>query len=180
MNCKTPHVVLVAESSSDGDAGNWQFQLNTTGGEPQLEANDQEEGITGERLELFCVLRGLEALEQPTRVTLVTKSRYVNRMLAYGLDDWRENDWCWEHYGRWVPIKHRDLWQRVDGALKYHSVKCRTWRVDSAHSPSPPSHSPASASPRPKLLNRAKELVTSGAERIRASSALSGPLAAAG
>jgi hypothetical protein len=32
-----------------------------------------------------------------------------------------------------VPIKNRDLWQRVDRALEFHHVECRTWRIDRAH-----------------------------------------------
>ena len=75
---------------------------------------------------------GLEALEQPSRVTLITASKYVSRGLADGLQDWRENDWQWENHGAMVPIKNRDLWQRLDRALAFHRLECRAWRVDSA------------------------------------------------
>ena len=44
-----------------------------------------------------------------------------------GLPEWRANDWQWEHFGEMVPVKNRDLWQRVDRALGYHELKCRTW-----------------------------------------------------
>ena len=75
---------------------------------------------------------GLEALEQPSRVTLVTSSRYVSRGLRFGLEEWRSNGWRWERDGRPVPIKNGDLWQRVDWALKFHRVRCRSWRIDAA------------------------------------------------
>jgi hypothetical protein len=33
-----------------------------------------------------------------------------------------------------VPVKNRDLWQRVDHALKFHKVDVRTnWRFDAPH-----------------------------------------------
>ena len=43
------------------------------------------------------------------------------------------NDWQWEHYGEMVPVKNRDLWQRVDRALRFHQLECRTWRFDLPH-----------------------------------------------
>ena len=88
-----------------------------------------------DRLELLAVVRGLEALDQPSRVTLVTRSRYVSRGLRFGIREWRENDWKWEHYGDYQPINNSDLWQRVDHAMTYHKVECRTWRFDSSHIP---------------------------------------------
>ena len=50
-----------------------------------LEAADDEAEATPERLELLAVVRGLEALDQPSRVTLVTGSRFLcwGRTLAY-------------------------------------------------------------------------------------------------
>jgi RNase H-like protein len=66
-------------------------------------------------------------------VTLVTPSKYVNRGLAQGLPEWRHNGWQWEHFGEMVPVKNRDLWQRVDRALDYHQVQCRSWRFDLPH-----------------------------------------------
>jgi hypothetical protein len=33
-----------------------------------------------------------------------------------------------------VPVKNRDLWQRIDRALHFHQVQCRSWRFDLPHS----------------------------------------------
>ena len=89
-----------------------------------IEAHEREpdQSTWGERLELLSVVRGLEALDQPARVTLITSSRYVRLGLRYGLEEWRRNRWCWEHFGKLVPIKNQDLWQRVDRAL--HITRC--------------------------------------------------------
>ena len=110
----------------------------------------------GERLELLAVVRGLEALEQPSRVTLVTPSKYVNRGLTYGLAEWRANDWQWEHFGEMVPVKNRDLWQRVDRALAYHQLECRTWRFDLPHAaPDSSAHGHAAARSTARRARRA-------------------------
>ncbi len=133
MKVATPHYLLFSESCRQDEQGQWRFVLQSDDGAKQLEATDTEPDVGGDRLELLAVVRGLEALEQPSRVTLVTPSKYVNRGLAFGLEDWRENNWEWEHYGEMVPVKNRDLWQRVDRALQFHELECRVWRFDPPH-----------------------------------------------
>lgn len=105
--------------------GRWRFVLQTPEGETLLDAEDEEEGDSRERLELLAIVRGLEALDQPSQVTLITHSHAISRGLREGLAQWRENDWQWERFGSLTPIKNRDLWQRVDQALSIHQVKCR-------------------------------------------------------
>ena len=133
MKVAAPHYLLFSESCRKSSQGQWRFVLQSIDGGDQLEAADAEPNAKGERLELLAVVRGLEALEQPSRVTLVTPSKYVNRGLTYGMEEWRANDWQWEHFGEMVPVKNRDLWQRVDRALVYHRLECRTWRFDLPH-----------------------------------------------
>jgi hypothetical protein len=37
-------------------------------------------------------------------------------------------------------VKHADLWQRVDQALTFHEVQCRTLRTDAANATPPAPH----------------------------------------
>jgi len=119
-----PHFLLTASGSPTCGRGHWQFALEGCG-RKRLEVEDFEPFTQGQRLELFAVIRGLEALEQPSQVTLLTASTYVKRGIIYGLDDWRASGWCWESHGKMVPVKNGDLWQRLDRALQVHSVECR-------------------------------------------------------
>lgn len=105
--------------------GRWRFVLEDIVTGTKAEASDCEPSDHLDRVSLLAVTRGLEALEQPSRVTLITTSRYVARGLQYGLVEWRENDYCWEHFGAIQPIRNADLWRRVDVALKFHEVQCR-------------------------------------------------------
>ena len=57
--------------------------------------------------------------------------------VRYGLPEWRDNDWRWDLFGEMVPVKNRDLWQRIDRAMEIHQVECRTWRVDWPHASVP-------------------------------------------
>jgi ribonuclease HI len=130
MSIPAPHFLLFSDTNGRQQDGHWRFLLKSADGSAELEAADAEPETQGERLELLAVVRGLEALEQPSRVTLVTPSKYVHRGLLYGLEEWRTNGWSWEHFGQMVPVKNSDLWQRLDNALAYHDLEFRPWRFD--------------------------------------------------
>ena len=109
MSVACPHYVLFSESTENTPADNsrrgcWRFVLKQVDGSAKLEAIDVEPEAGRERLGLLAVVRGLEALDQPSKVTLVTPSRYVVGGWSYGLREWRENGWQWEYYGKLVPV----------------------------------------------------------------------------
>jgi ribonuclease HI len=114
------------------ERGRWRFVLENIETGERIEAGDTETVSHPDRTALLAVMRGLEALEQPSRVTLITTNRYVARGLQYGLVEWRENDYCWEHFGSVQPVRNADLWRRIDGALRYHEVLCRWMAEDAA------------------------------------------------
>jgi ribonuclease HI len=132
MTAPLAHYLLFSEAALDSpQGGTWRFVLEPMGDGESFSASDSEEVECAERLELLAVVRGLEALDRPAKVTLVTKSRYVSRGLKRGLADWRTNGWHWERFGRVVPVRDHDLWRRVDRALHFHQVDCRLWQFAS-------------------------------------------------
>jgi ribonuclease HI len=135
MSAAPPHYLLFSHSNEAVEPGRWRFALRAEDGSVGVVASDVEPEARGERLQLLSVVRGLESLDQPARVTLLTPSAYIREGIQYGLSEWRANGWRWECFGEMVPVKHRDLWQRVDRALGFHRVECRNWRVDPPHGP---------------------------------------------
>jgi ribonuclease HI len=133
MNAAKPHYVLFSETSRHDESGRWRFLLRSSERNDSLEASDTEPSIRGERLELLTVVRALEALDQPSQVTLMTSDPYVRQGIRFGLPDWRANGWQWEYFGKMVPIKHGDLWQRMDQAMRFHQVEFCKWRIDGPH-----------------------------------------------
>jgi ribonuclease HI len=121
-------VQLTAESGGQKRPGWWRFRMSDPEMAEPLEIDDIEPNTQGERLELLCVLRALEALEGPRQVTLFTASNYVREGIRYGLEDWRRDDWQWESFGEMVPVRNDDLWRRIDRTLKFHEVHCRPLR----------------------------------------------------
>ena len=131
MQATIDHYLLYTEAARTYDsAPRWKFILQTVGGDEQFSAADSELNSRTSRLELLAVVRGLEAIDRPSRVTLLTGSRYVSRGIRRQLNQWREDGWQWERFGEMVPIRDRDLWQRVDHALQYHEVECCDWQAD--------------------------------------------------
>lgn len=131
---RPPHFLLFAEARKRGAVGEWRFVLQAADGSECVEAEDREPLARSNRLELLALVRGLEALDQPSRVSLLTRSQYIERGLSLGLEDWRKNGWSWEYFGQLKPVKNRDLWQRVDRALGFHSLELSGRRFDPPHS----------------------------------------------
>lgn len=133
MQAISPHYLLFSEVTGGPNSttgcfrGQWRFVLEAIEGGRRVVAQDAEPGTKESRLELLAVVRGLEALDGPTHVTLITRSQYVSRGLRCGMGEWRQDNWHWERFGHWVPIRDHDLWQRVDRALRFHHVDCRVW-----------------------------------------------------
>lgn len=144
MNPGKPHYLLDLRTEGEEGPGRWRFSLRRSDAPEQIEAQDVEPQLRGERLELLTLIRALESLDQPARVSLVGGSRSLHRGILYGLPDWRESGWCWEYFGQMVPIKNGDLWQRLDRALQFHRIECRHWRLDPPHTHQPqPADAPA-------------------------------------
>jgi ribonuclease HI len=129
MSVPAPHFRLLSQAvpcaRSQSAAGRWRFVLQTAAGETCLEAEDEESESSAERLQLLAIVRGLESLDEPSRVTLVSAGRSISRAFSFGLDQWRESDWQWERYGQRTPVKNEDLWRRIDRAMAIHEVRCQ-------------------------------------------------------
>lgn len=115
-------LLVVSAQSTTLDDGRWQFAIETAAGEPILEAEDSERGDLN-RLTLLAAVRGLEAIDGPSGVTLLSHNRYLIRSLTDSLPRWRRSDFVWDHFGRRVEVQHADLWRRIDHALGIHEVQ---------------------------------------------------------
>ena len=124
---KTISYRLYCESSAT-KPGYWRFLLTAPEQAYRLEVSDFEAGMGVERCQLLAILRGLEAIAHRAEVMLITNSRYAEQGLRHGLSQWRASDWSWEHFGGMVPIKHGDLWRRIDHVLQYHSLRSIEWK----------------------------------------------------
>lgn len=119
-----PHYRLFSVSDSENRPGYWRFCFCSEDGTIVLDTEDLEPTTRGARLELLTLVRALEALDHPSEITVATGSRYIREGLRFGISEWKHNNWCWERFGRMIPVRNRDLWQRIDRATAIHSVSC--------------------------------------------------------
>lgn len=105
----------------------WRFLLEAPEPKIHLEAEEEDTSSSLERAELLAVVRGLEALDQPSSVSLYTSSRFVIAGLRHGIGEWRTTNWHWEWFGRWAPVAHQDLWRRIETALRFHEMEPKFW-----------------------------------------------------
>src|SRR3954464_3572818 len=133
MQATRDHYLLYTETAhtSEHESPRWKFVLQSVGNNDRLIADDTDAESNHNRLELLAVVRGLEAIDRPARVTLVTRSRYVSRGIRRQLNQWREQNFQWERFGKLVPIRDHDLWRRIDRALEFHRVDCCAWNHNS-------------------------------------------------
>jgi len=131
MRALGPHYLLLTDSvGRTCQARQWRFVLQPTSVGERIVAADVETDADDMRLALLAVVRGLEALDGSSRVTLLVANRFVRRGIRRDLAQWRERGWRWERFGQLVPIRDLDLWQRIDRALSIHQVECFAWNAD--------------------------------------------------
>jgi len=93
-----------------------------SGGEPDT---------TNNRMELMAAISALEALDRPSRITVVTDSAYVKGGITEWLRGWKRNGW---RTSTNKPVKNEDLWLRLDEAAARHDV---TWEWVKGHAGHP-------------------------------------------
>ncbi len=128
-----PRFQLTLQVGRGGVPNAWRFVLRPADGHRVMAIEDREPDLFGEQLELLALVRGLEALDQPSAVTVFGCSRYVRHGVVHGLPEWRDTGWRWERFGQLVPIKGAELWRRVDRALQIHQLTFGTRRIDTSH-----------------------------------------------
>ena len=76
---------------------------------------------TNNRMELFAVIAGLEAIKEPCRVTVISDARYVVDAVNKGwARRWKERGW---RRNRKANVINPDLWDRLLGLLDFHDAE---------------------------------------------------------
>jgi len=108
--------------------GGWGVILRTKGKEKELWGG--EAATTNNRMELTAVIRALEALTRPSRVSLYTDSQYVQKGISEWIHSWKRRGWKTADK---KPVKNEDLWRRLDELAAPHEVKWHWVRGHSGH-----------------------------------------------
>ncbi|HAO31952.1 MAG TPA: ribonuclease HI, partial [Candidatus Competibacteraceae bacterium] len=114
--------------SGNPGPGGWGALLRYRGREKELSGGESE--TTNNRMELLAAINGLEALNRPARVRIVTDSQYVMKGVTEWLPGWKRRGWKTADR---QPVKNIDLWRRLEAALAPHQVEWEWVRGHSGH-----------------------------------------------
>ena len=127
MTPSLPSVMLFTDGACLGNPGPGGWAAILRYGAHEKELVGGLDNTTNNQMELMAVISGLEALNRPTQVQIVTDSRYVMDGIQQWLAGWKRNGW---KTAAKKPVKNVELWQRLDAALTAHKA---SWQWVKGH-----------------------------------------------
>jgi ribonuclease HI len=82
---------------------------------------------TNNRMELMAAIQGLNALNEPCEVEVVTDSEYVKNGITTWMANWKARNWMTVQK---KPVVNQDLWEELDEAAARHKA---TWSWTRGH-----------------------------------------------
>ena len=113
-------VTIYTDGACSGNPGpgGWGTILSSRGVKKELSGG--ESSTTNNRMELTAVIRGLQALKRPCRVTVVTDSKYVADAVTLGwAKKWQSQGWM---RNKKEKAQNPDLWEELLRLLSIHGV----------------------------------------------------------
>ncbi len=112
-------VKVVTDGACKGNPGPGGWGVLIRSGAREKELSGGERHTTNNRMELTAAIRGLEALNRPCHVTLVTDSVYVKDGITRWIHGWQRNGWRTSDK---KPVKNAELWQELLAATARHRI----------------------------------------------------------
>ena len=127
-----PDLIAYTDGACSGNPGpgGWGALMRAHNGGAVVKERELKGGeadTTNNRMELLAAISALEALERPSKLTIITDSAYVKNGITGWLHAWKRNGW---KTATRKPVKNVDLWQRLDEAQARHDV---TWEWIKGH-----------------------------------------------
>jgi ribonuclease HI len=124
-------VTIYTDGGCDPNPGTGGYGALVSCGSQARELSGGFKLTTNNRMEIFAAIAGLETLQSPCKVTLISDSRYLVDAMALGwAKRWRENGW-------WRTKKERsvnaDLWERLLTLCERHRVTFEWVRGHAGH-----------------------------------------------
>jgi len=119
--------------SGNPGPGGWAFLLRCPKTLKELERSGGDPNTTNNQMELVAVIRGLETLREPCRVSLYSDSKYVGQGITSWMAGWKSRGWKRKEGGKLVPVKNVELWRRLDELMQTHAIDFHHVRGHAGH-----------------------------------------------
>ncbi|HEV7477523.1 MAG TPA: ribonuclease HI [Burkholderiales bacterium] len=113
-------VEIFTDGSCRGNPGPGGWGAILRSGSTEKELFGGEAATTNNKMELTAVIRALEALKQPSKVSLYTDSQYVQKGISEWIHGWKRNGWKTADK---KPVKNKELWVELDELRKKHDIE---------------------------------------------------------
>lgn len=126
-----PQIIIYTDGGAKPNPngpGGWAALL--IAGDHRKEMSGGERSTTNNRMELTAAIMALEALKQPSDVTLYTDSQYVKNGITQWLPNWVRNGW---RTANRKPVKNQELWERLHAASQRHDIHWKWVRGHAGH-----------------------------------------------
>ena len=126
----TKQVELFTDGACRGNPGKGGWGVLLRYGDAEKTLYGGEQATTNNRMELTAVIRGLQALTRPSKVRIVSDSKYVLTGITQWLPDWKKRNW--KTAGK-KPVLNVDLWQTLDVLASQHDIDWQWVKGHSGH-----------------------------------------------
>ena len=114
---------------NQNDNANGGYGAVILNGDNRIELSQGYADTTNNRMELRAVIAGLKAIEQPSKIEVISDSKYiVNPFNENWLEGWVKRGW---KTAAKKPVKNQDLWKELIPLAEKHNV---TWTWVKGHS----------------------------------------------
>ena len=87
----------------------------------EKEISGGEENTTNNKMEIMAVLKGLQMLKEPCKVTVYSDSAYVVNTIDKGwIYGWKKNNWRKSDKSQ---VKNIELWEEMLRLMEIHEIK---------------------------------------------------------
>lgn len=119
-----PELYAYTDGACSGNPGpgGWGVLMVAKEGLSVIKTRDLSGGTvetTNNQMELTAAIMALEALEKPSKITIVTDSSYVKDGITKWIFAWKRNGW---KTAAKKSVKNEELWKRLENATQIHDV----------------------------------------------------------
>ncbi|MDA8812056.1 ribonuclease HI [Amylibacter sp.] len=119
-----PELYAYTDGACSGNPGpgGWGVLMVAKQGSSVIKTRDLSGGTvetTNNQMELTAAIMALEALEKPSKITIVTDSSYVKDGITKWIFAWKKNGW---KTAAKKSVKNEELWKRLENATQIHDV----------------------------------------------------------
>jgi ribonuclease HI len=122
-------VTLYTDGACSGNPGPGGWACVLIFGESKRRISGYENHTTNNKMELMSVIKGLEQLNRPLSVLIITDSQYVKNAFTSGwIENWQKNGWKTK---KGDSVKNQELWLKLNFLQKKHIL---SWQWVKGHS----------------------------------------------